>query len=161
VFAHVEGTTILGEVSDAGDEPMPGATVTALDPSDNVLGEATTDDDGRFRIEARHRCDHKLMVDAGAGHVVSYTVEAKELPDTLAHSHGSTAHEAAHAGPLHEELKALSRQVVELRGEVSEYRQSLRYQDLVGAIGYIVGLMGLAFYFLGVKKRDAVKGEGH
>ena len=48
----------------------------------------------------------------------------------------------------------LSRQVAALRRELNQLRAELRWQDVIGGIGYILGLMGLTFYFLGVQKRD-------
>jgi len=49
----------------------------------NVLATTTTDDAGHFRIEAKRRVDHRIIVDGGDGHVATYTIRADELPDSL------------------------------------------------------------------------------
>ncbi|NQV23281.1 MAG: hypothetical protein HQ518_02845, partial [Rhodopirellula sp.] len=35
-----------------------------------------------------------------------------------------------------------------------ELREELRWQDIIGGVGYILGLMGIVFYFLGVRRGD-------
>jgi nickel transport protein len=49
--------------------------------------------------------------------------------------------------------------LAELRKEVARYENKVRLHDVLGGIGCILGFMGLAFYFLGVRRRE--KAEGH
>ena len=176
VFAHVEGNTVQGEVYSHGHTPAPDATVSIFDPEGEKLGETTTDERGKFSFDVRFRCDHWLVVDAGGGHGAQYTVAADELPDDLPPRGSKTSsprkradktakplstHHTHSAPPddraLAEKLEALRKQVVGLRKDLAEYKEKVRLQDVLGGIGYILGIMGLAFYFLGVRR---IKGGG-
>ena len=65
VDAHVHDRTIHGSAYYHADEPVVFAKVTAFDPSGKVLAKTTTDEEGRFSFEAKYRCDHRILVDAG------------------------------------------------------------------------------------------------
>jgi nickel transport protein len=182
IFAYAEGKTIHGEAYARGGEAIRGAKVEVFDPADGMkkLGETVTDDEGKFTFEARLRSDHRLVLDTGDGHEAEYTLPADELPESLPAPDGTpdapaeptanpnTAPEVAPspqpAAPLHDEsieeqLRSLNQQVVQLRRELNEYRQKVQFRDILGAIGYILGAMGLSFYFLGVKKKRSTTKE--
>jgi hypothetical protein len=177
---------VEGEVYYHDGTPARSAAVTILDPDGEALGKASTDQEGKFKFEPRFRCNHKLIADAGMGHQAVYTVEADELPrDLPARSTGDSADEAdpAHAthshphddqhghqhGPVNHhdeenltaEIQALSQQVNALRKDLDKWKGRLRLQDIVGGIGYILGIMGLVSYFLGARRKEkgAAPGE--
>jgi len=172
VFATVHGNTIEGEVSFHDGTPARNATVTIVDPDGETLGEASTDQDGKFTFEPRFRCNHKLIADAGFGHRAEYTVEADELPrDLPAGGSGDSAGEADPVSPAtHEhqhrpvktsdeenlaaEIQALGQQVNALRKDLDKWKGRLRLQDVVGGIGYILGIMGLVSYFVGARRKE-------
>ena len=147
VFATVEGETIQGEAYYHGGDPARAAKVTVMGPDENVLGETTTDDEGRFTFPVRLRVNHTLIVDAGEGHGGEYTVPAGEF-----------AGEAARGTPRDDDLQvridALEKQVAALRKDLDRFSNELRLQDILGGLGYILGIMGLVFYFLGVRRKE-------
>jgi nickel transport protein len=159
IFAHVEDGEIHGTVT-ADGEPLAGAEITAHSPTGELLGEAASDHSGQFRLTVHRRCDWKIVATEG-GHQATYTVPMAELPTELpadlpdtqaAHDH---PHDEPHThAPAPSDLDDLTRQVVALRGDIDKLRNELRWQDLVGGVGYILGLMGLAFYFLGTRRRE-------
>lgn len=190
LFAYVEGRTLHGEAYLRGGDPVRGAAVTVFDAEGRKLGDATTDEEGKFTFDAQFGCDHKLVVDAGAGHCAEYTVPADELPGDLPPpgAGGQTPAETpvppaeppgeppaeqdvptlpadrpATAPPGEESLEtrveALTRQIVQLRKQLDDYEQKTRWHDVLGGIGYILGLMGVAFYFLGVKRKEKRPGN--
>jgi nickel transport protein len=172
VFAVAEGNVIRGEAFSRDGTPVREAKVAILDPAGDRLGETTTDGEGKFSFEARFRCDHHLVLDAGAGHVAKHIVRAEELPGHLP-ARGAAAASPDHAaerpevgatsgspssgsapGSLEEKLDNLIRQITELRKQINRYEQRKRFHDVLGGIGYIVGLSGLAFYFLGARRKQ-------
>ena len=171
VFATGEGKAIAGYVYFPGGGRAKGVTVVALGPAGQKLGEATTNDQGEFTIEARFRCDHTLVAQTADGHKASYLVEAAELAGDLpalgaASPATATPSEPAPAEPPTllpagdaqiEALveRAVSKQVRPLREQLERYEEKVRLRDVIGGIGYIVGLAGLAFYFLGSSRRVA------
>ncbi len=163
VFAHVDGKEIRGEVVADGHGAMSGTKIAAYDPAGETLGETVTDDEGRFTFTVTQRCDWKIVA-SGGGHQATCTVLAGELPPNLpagptdAHDHGHTHDDGhTHAGELEEtdgEDEALRSQVIALRDDIQKLRDKLRWQDSIGGVGYILGLMGVTFYFLGSRRGE-------
>jgi len=183
VFALAEGKTIRGEAYFRGGDPARHAKVTLIGPGGEVLGQTTTDDEGAFRFDVGVRCDYKVVVDAGDGHQEQCTVPADEFPDDLPGLEGGEHPSAAvpddaRPGPnaesetalpfepggdlpgaagrpgLESSIESLARQVAALRKDVDRYRNELRLHDVLGGIGYILGLMGISFYFLGSRRKE-------
>jgi nickel transport protein len=176
IFAEVEGKTIVGKVYFRGQVPAQGATVTAFDPAGQSLGKATTDEDGKFRLEARFRCDYRLLADTGDGHGAQWKVAAAELPDDLPpRADGkepppqpnsvseplAVGSQSAAVLPADQELKQIHAEIVQLRQQLTEQEQHLRLQDVLGAIGYIVGITGIAYYFLAARRKRPPLAEHH
>ena len=169
VFAHVDGQQIQGEVVAEGHDLMSGMKIAAYGPSGDTLAETVTDDKGQFTLTVTRRCDWKIVA-SGGGHLASCVVLAGELPPNLpaeqpdAHDHEHPHDEAtmhdhghSHTGELEEpngEDEALRRQVIALREDIEKLRDKLRWQDIVGGVGYILGLMGVTFYFLGSRRGE-------
>jgi len=52
-----------------------------------------------------------------------------------------------------QQLATLRSQVIQLREELRQFQTSTSFRDILGGVGYILGLMGVSFYFLGKKHR--------
>jgi len=52
------------------------------------------------------------------------------------------------------ELATLRTQVVQLREELRELQTATGFRDILGGLGYVFGLTGVGFYFLGRRKRQ-------
>jgi len=52
-------------------------------------------------------------------------------------------------GTFGPKIDALGQQIRQLQRQVEEYEQRTRLRDVLGGIGFILGLAGIAFYFLG------------
>ena len=171
VFATVQGKVIHGEVYYQDGSPAPQVKVSVLGPDDVALGSVTTDQQGAFRYDPQSRCPHRFVADGGFGHRAEYTVPMDDLPPELAagppdptpspvrpapatspDSHG----EAPSGSPsdLAGEIEALNRQVAALRQELGKWKTALRMQDVLGGVGYILGILGIASYFLAGRRRE-------
>jgi nickel transport protein len=64
-----------------------------------------------------------------------------------------TTHTAAPLADLKSEMSGLKAQVVKLREEWQEFRSATQLRDVLGGVGYILGITGIAFYLL-ARKRD-------
>lgn len=160
LFAAVEGTEIRGTLRYADGTRITGAPVRAYDADGALLAETTTDEGGRFTLTPACRCDHRIVGDAGEGHLGSYTVKAGELPASLpadpadepgdARAPQAGEDSAAPAGeiPADEALEArlekvVARQLNPLREQLFAYEKTIRFRDIVGGIGYVFGLAGV------------------
>jgi nickel transport protein len=167
VFAAVRGKVIEGEVYYQGGDAARDIKMTVLGPDGAKLAEATTDQDGKFSYEPRFLSDHKLVADAGFGHRTETTVPAAELPQDLPlfadGDAGPAVPEATGSDQSHlhslaqhvqnDDIQALAQQIRAMRQDLDKWKAQLRMQDLLGGVGYILGLMGLASYLLRKRSR--------
>lgn len=158
VVAHARGAMIQGEAYFRGKIPARNVKVTALDPAGRIIGQTRTDEQGKFTLEAKYRCEHRLIVDTGDGHGAECTVAAGQLPDSLptrspaTHAHLSP-NEGRRSPADNQQLEVIRAEVAALRDELKQYEQRTRIRDVLGGIGYIFGLSGIVFYFLGVRRK--------
>jgi nickel transport protein len=171
VFASAEGKTIRGKVYFQGGAPAQGVTVTAVGPAQQPLGETKTDEAGRFTLVADHRCDYRLVADVGDGHGGDFTLSASALPEDLpplpasaemppAVGAGQTPKQSAAPLPpspgglsADEQFKLLRAEIVRLEEQLRAYEDRVRFADILGGIGYIAGITGAAFYYLGARRK--------
>jgi nickel transport protein len=73
-------------------------------------------------------------------------------PDTAAR-HTSSSPCVAGFAEQGEGGQALGRQIRGLREQMEGYEEKTRFRDVLGGIGYIVGVAGIAFYFLGRRQQ--------
>ena len=172
LFATVEGAAIRGYAYFPGGGRAKDVAVRVLGPGDAKLGETRTDGKGDFAFEATVRCDHRLVAETADGHRAEFLVEAAELPDTVPppptadrpgaepakpSTRGAERPVPGTAAPPGPELRSLveqavSRQMRPLREQLEAYEERRRLQDVLGGIGYIVGIAGIVFYFLGARR---------
>lgn len=170
VSAWVEGDTVFGESGFSGGKAAKGAKVTVLDADGALLLEGITDDEGAFSFPVPKIEDLTIVLDAGAGHQASWTVSAAELAGVDAGPAGevSTSLEAETAGEaaastalglsareveaivarqLDEKLRPLNRMMAEA------WNSGPTLSDILGGLGYILGLVGLGAYIRFRKER--------
>jgi nickel transport protein len=177
VFASVDGEKIVGYAYFPGGGRAHNAKIRILDDAGQLLGETTTDKNGDFSYIAQRRCEHIIVVESGDGHEGRWVIAADELPESLpgpqttdgasdATPALSTTHDppanaeptAAAPTPIDRQLlaslidKELSRQIRPLREQLDQYENQTRIRDILGGIGYIIGLGGLAFFLTGRRK---------
>ena len=54
---------------------------------------------------------------------------------------------------------AVGRDIRALREKMEEYEHRLQLRDILGGIGYIIGITGAVFYILGARRRNADEDE--
>ena len=165
VFASAQGKTIEGKAYFRGGAPAQGVAVTAFSPAGEVIGKTRTDEQGRFAIEARFRCDHRILVDTGDGHGGEYLLPGSALPKELPGKEGkqpedvSSPVSAAVLLPQRtmsvsaDQLDSLRAEIVRLEEQLNAYEDRVRMTDILGGIGYIVGITGAAYYYLGSRRK--------
>ena len=176
VFAVAKGAAIEGRAYFPGDVPARKIDVVVHDPSGGELGRTTTDDDGNFRFTARKRVDHYLVAETPDGHSGQHIVHAEELPDNLpadvptaggsqviapAPDHADAPAVLAGGGDdprgqlteLSRQIDALRRQIDALRRQIDASDKQLRFRDVLGGIGFILGLAGVALYMQARRRR--------
>lgn len=167
VFAAAEGARISGSAYFAGGGKASGATILITDADGGVLAELEPAADGRFSYQASAPVEHHIIAETGDGHRAEWRIAASELtggfPGLSAESHNPTVasqsdiqtesaaepatETAAQVAAMAEFEAALARQIRPLREELLATRDALRLQDVLGGLGYIAGLTGLALWW--------------
>jgi nickel transport protein len=143
--AVVEGEAIVGQARYVADGPVAQTRVTVYAPSGKRLGATQTDDEGRFRFVPTVAQDHRFWLDSGDGHAAECVVEAAELPIGVRTS-AANSPVATSADELAATIdRVVSERIKPLHEEVLQLRHALRLRDILGGIGYILGVTGLWF----------------
>lgn len=170
---YTEGEVISGDIGFSNGDMAQHALVEIFDPQGNKLGEVKTDEDGLFTFRPTRAVTHIFRANLGGGHVAEVRMEADELPAiagaspaaqtqaaTPAVQSGNAMSQevapAALAMAAQEKLIAtvVQKQIVPLRREIAAYQEKTNLQNVLGGIGYILGLFGLGFY-LAARRRLA------
>jgi len=173
VFALVDGDHIAGSAYFVGGAKASGATITVTDADGNELARLVPDADGTFRYKPRDRIDHVIVADSGDGHLARWTLPADTLPAGLGASPpvNRTPTPSAQVPPAPEPAQpdqhpavseetiaawveqSVARQLRPLREQLEVHDARVRLQDVLGGIGYIVGLAGLGLWWYGGRRR--------
>lgn len=157
---------IEGELGFSSGEMAVDQTIQVLDAVGNTVGQATTDNDGFFVYTPTQATGLVFKADLGAGHVAKVNLSAQEVAEAMgvivANGKSQSAKKevqvvgvevAAVNNPLlGNELAKLSADIKQLRKEIKAYKEKNDLQTILGGIGYIFGLFGLAFYLAARRK---------
>jgi nickel transport protein len=171
IFAQVNGAAIVGRAYFPDDVPARQTNVIACDRSGHELARTKTDDQGNFTFRATMKTDYQITAETPDGHSATYPLSASELPDilpadaseTAGQTHSvdkqsdsrGTAINGTSPSPLSDEITVLQKQVQALRDQIDKSDQQMRFRDILGGIGYILGLTGIAMYMKSRRTKDA------
>ena len=173
IYAYAEGDTIQTESKFVPDTPVRQGKILVMDKkTDQVLLTGQTDDQGKFAFKipaaaAAQKMDLLIVVEAAMGHRGEWLLKADSYLTGAAPGKAATPTAATPAAPgakaanidpqaLEAALnKALERQL----GPINEKLTDLTIHrttptDIIGGIGYILGLFGLGAYFLSKRKNN-------
>jgi nickel transport protein len=116
--------------------------------------------------------EHRLVADTGDGHVTEpYALPAKLFqeappaasvepdpapPASVGRSPTPSASVGRSSTPSSNDnarIEQLNKQIDALQEELAECKSRLRVRDVLGGIGWLVGLAGTAYYYLGVRRK--------
>jgi nickel transport protein len=179
VYAYAEGDTIHTESKFVPDTPVRQGKVLVVDQkTDKELLTGQTDDQGKFSFKIpaealEQKLDLKIVIEAAMGHrgqwllkadsyLTGVKPEAAGAPTAPAQALETTpATPVAKAAGVDRQTmedamnKALERQLApikEMLTELAIHRTSLT--DILGGIGYILGIFGLWAYFLSKRSKN-------
>lgn len=174
VFATSDGETISGYGYFFGGGRVADTPVIVTDANGKTLTELRTDADGNFHFPAKQRQDYRITIDSGDGHMASTTVTAVELPEQVALGDGSEVTlkpKDTETIPLPElsppiappDLAtlveaAVAHQIRPLREQIDTWNDRILWHDILGGLGYIVGMAGLAYGMAGRQRPKSPPG---
>jgi len=172
VFGYVEGDMVYTESKFSGGKKAQNSRITVYDPQGKKLAEGRTDSDGAFAFKPSHKTTLKIVLDTGAGHRAEWVIPKTEFdeaqtahPPSENHLPLNTATQSSASPPVApvltlDDVRAvvadeLEKKIKPVRLMLMENQnQGPSLQDMLGGIGYIFGLMGIAAYFHSKKSKD-------
>ncbi len=156
IFAYADGGLLKTESRFNGGRPARNCAITvhSLDGQD-IVASGESDEQGLFHFPVPERSgDLDIIISCGDGHRGSWRLGAEEYPsagaESASHAHSPSAPFDGEgqdvllrkiiAEEVEKKLAPLRRDLARL----AEKRTSL--QDILGGIGYLLGLAGLAAY---------------
>ena len=166
IFAWVEGDTVLVECKYPDGREVYEGVIRVLDSAGKELLNGKTNTKGEFSFKAPKQDDLTIVLEAGMGHRADWPLSKQDLapagesavpsapaPKTEAPSPAAKESAPGAASPLPAGIdqaieKALDKKLAPVMRMLAEMReQKVRLTDVLGGIGYIIGLIGVAAYF--------------
>lgn len=153
VDSDAHSATIEGEIGLSNGTMAPaGITVRMYNQAGEQLDETQTREGGVFQFITTQGGDLRFWANLSAGHVMDISLPADELPDQLSASNPSaeplappTESSATDQAALkHLVSRAVADQIRPLRKDLAAYKEAAKWHDVLGGIGYIFGLFGIA-----------------
>lgn len=164
VFAYMDGGQLKGEGAYSDGSAAAQARIMVRDADGKDAGSSKTDSEGAFALKlGPGRAPFLVEIDDGAGHrgTFEFTPEAAAAaPQPAAQASAANTDAAPAAAPatstltrdevadlLRRELAPIKRQLARL-----DAGPSFGFREIVGGLGWIVGLAGLALWWSRRKK---------
>lgn len=179
VFAWVDGDTIHTQSKFSGGKRVKNAPILVYDFKDVLLLEGKTDENGMFSFKIPQKTALKIVLKASMGHLAFWKLQAEELGETesktavqptgmkvpLVTDSGSAGIEK-NVDVLESTKISLERREIEeiinasldkkLRPITEMLADAMNqkpgFTEIMGGIGYILGLVGIALYFANRKR---------
>ncbi len=175
VFAWVEGNTVHTESKFSGGRKAKNAPIEVYDSTGNLLLSGETDDQGNFSFPIPRKTKMKVVLQAGMGHKAEWIIatedleEINQLPSAPPAAADTPARVAPGSQPLSDKAepqlsaaasagateadiekaveKVLDKKLKPVLKMLADSRQTgPDLRDILGGLGYIIGLAGLAAY---------------
>jgi nickel transport protein len=156
LFATLESGTISGYAFFVGSGRAHGAAISVKDAAGKEIAAITTDDNGAYSYKTPAPQTYHLTANTGDGHIADATIDAARFgggstpdPETNENEVGASSAPAAALTQAQIERAvdaAVARQVKPLIEAYELAEGRTRFNDIMGGIGMIIGLAGLAMW---------------
>ena len=174
IFAWVDGDTIHTQSKFSGGKRVHNGEINVFDLDGDLLLKGTTDKNGEFSFKVPKNTSLKIELIAGMGHQNEWIVPVEEIgtikqdssmvsdqPEDSNSVLETKTKASIPVGLTGEELEQVVEQAVEKKlkpvmqilSDLSDPGPGI--SDILGGIGYIIGLVGIGAYFKNRKKADS------
>jgi len=167
IFTYVEGDKVYTESYFNDGKKCVDSKIEVFDNQGNILLEGLTDEEGMFSFEIPSEDvidgDLKVVLTASMGHRAEYIIRADELRDVAELIEEKLEEPVTVLSPEVSsfDLKeiqsliedALDKKLEPIMREIKKSQEdSISPTEIIGGIGYIVGIFGIIAYFLSRKR---------
>ncbi len=162
IYAWVEGDMVFTESFFSGGHRAAHSQIEVFDNNGKKLLTGKTDSQGMFSFKLPKKRGLKIVLRTPEGHRSEFNLKARETPVKEDRQEGGRTEKDLPMVPdpcmSREEIKAVVEKVLDEKLKPMEERLADSQKrgpgitEILGGIGYIVGLMGIAIYFKNRKK---------
>ena len=167
IFAYVEGDIVYTESYFSDGKKCMDSKIEVFNNRGDKLLEGLTNGEGEFSFEVPSEDgDLKIVLTAGMGHRAEYSISADEIrgsaglikeepeePVSLISPETSLVDlkeiQSIIEDTLDEKLKPIMREMIEIK---KSQEDKISPTEIIGGIGYIIGIFGIIAYFLSRKR---------
>ena len=167
IFAYVEGDIVYTESYFSDGKKCMDSKIEVFNNRGDKLLEGLTNGEGEFSFEVPSEDgDLKIVLTAGMGHRAEYSISADEIrgsaglikeepeePVSLISPETSLVDlkeiQSIIEDTLDEKLKPIMREMIEIK---KSQEDKISPTEIIGGIGYIIGIFGIVAYFLSRKR---------
>jgi nickel transport protein len=183
IFAWVEGDTVYTRSKFSGGKRVKNASVILFDLDGNKLLEGKTDDNGEFSFKITKQSALKVVLKASMGHMAEWKIPLEEINSESVSNNSkpesdikdsyetSSRSQTINSGTdlsVFSESHGISKQEIKKLIDESldkklspiiniladSYGGGPSLTEIIGGIGYIFGLVGVAMYFTSRRKKN-------
>lgn len=178
MFTYAEGKEVHVEGYFADGTKAKNSTITVWNDARETVVEGITDEAGKFTFSIAEPTNLRIVLNAGMGHQTEHSMLANELGETTAAASPAQAEKSSSAlapqttetmatttqpTPQPTDLtpvieKAVANALLPLAREIAELKDRTKLSDMIGGIGFIIGIMGL-FAFSKTRNRATDTGN--
>jgi nickel transport protein len=175
IFAYAENGTVYTESYFPDGRPVEGGAINVYDRGGKQLLTGTTDSEGLFSFSPPAQDDLTIEIIASMGHKNSFLLHKEELGDIpvtepqpdiapvesgvrqgVPESISPSVQQVESVNGLQKQLNDIAAELRSVKREIAALRASMEkpgLDDIVSGIGYILGLLGVAFFMMNRKKQ--------
>jgi nickel transport protein len=164
VFASAEGERILGRAYFVGGAAASGAVIRIIDAEGRERARLEPDQEGNFDYRIERPMTYRVVADSLDGHQASWTLRTEEFSSATPTGEEMPANDAPVPEPdsttapdlsqVTRVEQAVARQIRPLREALQAHEEQIRVRDILGGIGYIIGLAGFALWWNSRRRKE-------
>lgn len=156
IFSYKEGNKIFVEGYFADGKPCKNSEIIVFDENGGKIIEGKTNPEGIFSFDIPETSKIKIVLVADMGHKVETEMQLKDKPPEKQNIKESKKIEEKQIQTNidEEKIKKIVEESVEkainpVLKEIEKEKQRIKIQDIIGGIGYILGILGIILYLKG------------
>lgn len=143
IFAWQEGDTIYTQSKFSGGKKVNDGKILVYEKNGEKLLEGKTDKQGLFSFKIKKNRPLNIVLEAGIGHKAKWFLDIDDT-EKIKKKQLKTIKKIYN---LNDTEKLIDKKLRPILLSIEELKEKTMFKDILGGIGYILGLLGLATYF--------------
>jgi hypothetical protein len=147
-MVYTTGMTVEGQIAFSDGSFAPKDTLVKVFDNNQQVEEVSVDQYGGFIYQAPKPSNYRFHVDVGSGHIANMMVKPEDFSSYLANEGmDNTDRDLVESTASYSKATlegVVAKQIRPLREEIFALKEKRYWMDILGGIGFILGLFGVA-----------------